>query len=70
MAFMSQLFVIDNKTKIEDVLAAEAKKVGAPISVAGFVRFQLGEGIEKKVDDFAAEVAAASGVAQKPEPVE
>jgi elongation factor Ts len=62
MAFLSQLFVIDNKTKIEDVVAAEAKKVGAPIQVAGFVRFQLGEGIEKKESDFAAEVAAASGV--------
>jgi elongation factor Ts len=69
MAFLSQLFVIDNKTKIEDVVAAEAKKVGAPISVPGFVRFQLGDGIEKKVDDFAAEVAAASGVGNKPEPV-
>jgi len=69
MAFLSQLFVMDNKTKVEDVVAAEAKKVGAPIAVAGFVRFQLGEGIEKKVDDFAAEVAAASGVAQKPETV-
>jgi elongation factor Ts len=62
MALLSQLFVMDNKTRIEDVLAAEAKKVGAPIAVAGFVRFQLGEGIEKKESDFAAEVAAASGV--------
>ena len=62
MAFLSQLFVIDNKTKIEDVVAAEAKNVGAPIQVAGFVRFQLGEGIEKAQSDFAAEVAAASGV--------
>jgi elongation factor Ts len=62
MALLSQLFVIDNKTRIEDVVAAEAKKVGAPIAVAGFVRFQLGEGIEKKESDFAAEVAAASGV--------
>ena len=70
MAFLSQLFVIDNKTKIEDVVAAEGKKVGAPIAVAGFVRFQLGEGIEKQQSDFAAEVAAASGVAQKAEPVE
>jgi elongation factor Ts len=70
MAFLSQLFVMDNKTKVEDVVAAEAKKVGAPIAVAGFVRFQLGEGIEKKESDFAAEVAAASGVAQKPETVE
>jgi elongation factor Ts len=62
MAFLSQLFVMDNKTKVEDVVAAEAKKVGAPIAVAGFVRFQLGEGIEKQTSDFAAEVAAASGV--------
>jgi elongation factor Ts len=62
MALLSQLFVIDNKTRIEDVVAAEAKKVGAPIAIAGFVRFQLGEGIEKKESDFAAEVAAASGV--------
>jgi elongation factor Ts len=69
MAFLSQLFVIDNKTKIEDVVAAEAKKVGAPIQVAGFVRFQLGEGIEKATSDFAAEVAAVSGVGQKAEPV-
>ncbi|HEX5184439.1 MAG TPA: translation elongation factor Ts [Allosphingosinicella sp.] len=62
MAFLSQLFVMDNKTKVEDVVMAEAKKAGAPIAVAGFVRFQLGEGIEKKESDFAAEVAAASGV--------
>jgi elongation factor Ts len=68
MALLSQLFVMDNKTRVEDVVAAEAKKVGAPIAVAGFVRFQLGEGIEKKESDFAAEVAAASGVG-KPEPV-
>ena len=69
MAFLSQLFVMDNKTKIEDVVAAEAKKVGAPVQVAGFVRFQLGEGIEKAASDFAAEVAAVSGVGQKAEPV-
>jgi elongation factor Ts len=69
MAFLSQLFVMDNKTKVEDVVAAEARKIGAPVAVAGFVRFQLGEGIEKKESDFAAEVAAASGVGNKPEPV-
>jgi elongation factor Ts len=69
MAFLSQLFVMDNKTKVEDVVGAHAKQVGAPIQVAGFVRFQLGEGIEKKESDFAAEVAAASGVGAKAEPV-
>jgi len=64
-ALLSQLFVIDNKTKVEDVVAAEAKRVGAPIALKSYVRFHLGEGIEKKESDFAAEVAAAAG---KPEP--
>jgi elongation factor Ts len=68
-ALLSQLFVMDNKTKVEDVIAAEAKAIGAPISLNAYVRFQLGEGIEKKESDFAAEVAAASGVGQKAEPV-
>ena len=62
-ALMSQLFVIDNKTKIEDVVAAEGKKAGADIAIKDYVRFQLGEGIEKKESDFAAEVAAAAGTA-------
>ncbi|HEV2079277.1 MAG TPA: translation elongation factor Ts [Allosphingosinicella sp.] len=60
-ALMSQLFVMDNKTKIEDVVNAEAKNAGAPIELKAYVRFQLGEGIEKKESDFAAEVAAAAG---------
>ena len=62
-ALMSQLFVIDNKTKIEDVVVAEAKKSGSAITLKDYVRFQLGEGIEKKQSDFAAEVAAAAGTA-------
>ncbi len=62
-ALMSQLFVIDNKTRIEDVVAAEAKKLGTDIALKDYVRFQLGEGIEKKESDFAAEVAAAAGTA-------
>jgi elongation factor Ts len=61
-ALMSQLFVMDNKTKIEDVVKAAGKDVGGDVSLKGYVRFQLGEGIEKKESDFAAEVAAASGV--------
>ncbi|MGZ8307629.1 MAG: translation elongation factor Ts [Allosphingosinicella sp.] len=68
-ALMSQLFVIDNKTKVEDVIAAEAKRTGSPISLNAYVRLQLGEGIEKKESVFAAEVAAASGVG-KPEPAD
>ena len=67
-SLVSQLFVIDNKTPVSDVVAAAGKDAGAPVELKGFVRFQLGEGIEKKQDDFAAEVAAAAGV-KKDEPV-
>ena len=67
-ALLSQLFVIDGKTPVSEVLASAGKDAGADIAVSAFVRFQLGEGIEKKQDDFAAEVAAAAG-AKKDEPV-
>jgi elongation factor Ts len=67
-ALTSQLFVMDNKTPVADVVASAAKDAGTGIQLIGFVRFQLGEGIEKKQEDFAAEVAAAAGSA-KPEPV-
>ena len=54
-----QVFVIDNETKISAVLENAGKELGSPISVAGFARFELGEGIEKKEEDFAAEVEVA-----------
>jgi elongation factor Ts len=60
-ALLTQLFVMDNKTPVAEVVAAAAKEAGAGIELKGFVRFQLGEGIEKKESDFAAEVAAAAG---------
>jgi len=60
---LGQVFVIDGKSKISDVLAKAGKDLGAPVSVPAFVRFQLGEGIEKQESDFAAEVAAAAGKA-------
>ena len=63
-ALVSQLFVMDGKTKISDVVAKAGKDAGAEIKLVDYVRFQLGEGIEKEASDFAAEVAAASGVAQ------
>ena len=66
---LSQLFVMDNKTPVAEVVAAAAKEAGAGIELTNFVRFQIGEGIEKQESDFAAEVAAASGVNKKPEPV-
>lgn len=59
---LNQLFVMDGKTKIADVVANAAKEAGSPITLKDYVRFQLGEGIEKAESDFAAEVAAAAGV--------
>jgi elongation factor Ts len=63
-ALVSQLLVMDGKTKISDVVANAAKAAGKSIELVDYVRFQLGEGIEKEASDFAAEVAAASGVKQ------
>ena len=51
-------FVIDGKTRVSQGRRRAAKEVGAPVRLAGFLRFALGEGIEKKSEDFAAEVAA------------
>ncbi len=62
VALLSQLFVMDNKTPVRDVVANAAKAAGTPIVLKDYVRFQLGEGIEKQTSDFAAEVAAAAGV--------
>jgi len=67
-ALLSQLFVMDNKTPVADVVSSAGKEAGSDIAITAFVRFQLGEGIEKKQDDFAAEVAAAAGT-NKAEPV-
>jgi len=67
-ALLTQLFVRDNKTPVAEVVSAAAKEAGTAIQLTGFVRFQLGEGIEKKQEDFAAEVAAAAGT-NKAEPV-
>lgn len=47
---------------MKDVVAKAEKDAGAPIKVTKFVRYSLGEGIEKEVTDFAAEVAATAGV--------
>ncbi|GAA4644140.1 translation elongation factor Ts [Pontixanthobacter gangjinensis] len=60
-ALLSQVFVMDNKTAIADVVANAGKDAGKEITLVDYVRFQLGEGIEKEESDFAAEVAAAVG---------
>ena len=62
VVLLNQTFVIDGESKIEKVIAGAAKEAGTDITLTGFVRLELGEGIEKKEDDFAAEVAAAAGV--------
>ena len=61
VCLLNQTYVIDGETKISDVLANAEKELGAPVSVGGFVLMVLGEGVEKKDEDFAAEVAAAAG---------
>lgn len=53
----NQTFIIDGETKVSAVIEAAAKEAGAPVKLAGYLRFELGEGVEKKADDFAAEVA-------------
>jgi elongation factor Ts len=54
---LEQAFVIDPESRVAAVVAAAAKDARAPIRLAGFVRFALGEGIERPPSDFAAEVA-------------
>jgi translation elongation factor Ts len=58
VVLLKQPFVMNPDQTIEDLLAETSKQTGSPVSVKGFVRFMLGEGVEKKVDDFAAEVAS------------
>jgi len=59
---LEQMYVHDGAKTVTQALGEAAAKAGAPIKIAGFVRMQLGEGIEKSGDDFAAEVAKAAGL--------
>ena len=59
VVLLEQVYVIDGESRVSKVIDAAAKEIGAPIKLAGFVRFALGEGIAKEQADFAAEVAAA-----------
>ena len=61
VCLLEQTYVIDGESKVGDAVKKAAKDVGAEVTVTGFRRFALGEGIEKKQEDFAAEVAAAVG---------
>ena len=61
IVLLEQVFVMDGKTRIKEVIENAAKEIGAPIVLKNFVRFELGEGIEQEEKDFAAEVAAVMG---------
>jgi elongation factor Ts len=61
VCLLDQTFVIDSERKLQKVLEDASKEAGKPVSVSAFGLFVLGEGIEKKKEDFAAEVAAAIG---------
>ncbi|GLQ57821.1 translation elongation factor Ts [Devosia nitrariae] len=61
VTLLAQTFVIDGETKVADAIKNAEKDVGAPIKLTKFVRYALGEGIEKQETDFAAEVAATAG---------
>ncbi|WP_293677549.1 translation elongation factor Ts [uncultured Phenylobacterium sp.] len=63
VVLLKQPFVMNPDQTIEQLVAETAKELGSPVTVKGFVRFALGEGVEKKSDDFAAEVASMTGKA-------
>lgn len=61
VVLMEQTYVIDGENKVSQVLENASKDVGGDVTLAGYVRFELGEGVEKEEGDFAAEVAAMAG---------
>jgi elongation factor Ts len=63
VVLLKQAFVMNPDQTVEQLIADQAKELGAPIKIVGFTRLALGEGVEKKVDDFAGEVAALTGQA-------
>jgi elongation factor Ts len=61
VVLLKQAFVINPDVTVAEALKLAEKDIGAPASITGYVRFALGEGIERETADFAAEVAAAAG---------
>jgi len=61
VCLLDQPFIFDDKKTVAQALKEAEGKVGAPIKVGGFVRFVLGEGVERPVGDFSGEVAALAG---------
>src|SRR5262249_61512470 len=62
VVLLEQVYVVDGESRVKAVVEKAAKEIGAPVKLAGFLRFALGEGIERKESDFAAEVAAQAGL--------
>ncbi len=60
-ALLDQTYVLDDKKTVAEAVASAAKELGGTAEIVDFIRLEVGEGIEKKVDDFAAEVAAQMG---------
>ena len=61
LTLLGQFYVMDDKKTVEQVIDEKSKELGGKIEIVKYVRFELGDGLEKKVDDFAAEVAAQIG---------
>ncbi len=61
VCLLEQGFIFDDKKSVAQAVKEAEGKVGAPIKVTGFVRFALGEGIDKPTGDFGGEVAALAG---------
>jgi elongation factor Ts len=61
VCLLDQPFIHDDKKSVAQAVNEAEGKVGGPIKVTGFVRFALGEGVEKQADDFSGEVAALAG---------
>ncbi len=61
VCLLEQAFIHDSAKSVAQAVKEAEGKIGAPVKITGFVRYALGEGIERQESDFAAEVAAASG---------
>lgn len=58
LTLLGQFYVMDDKKTVEQIITEKSKELGGKIEIVKYVRFELGEGLEKKNEDFAAEVAA------------
>lgn len=61
LTLLSQFYVMDDKKTVEQVIEEKSKELGDKIEITDYIRYEVGEGLEKKADDFAAEVAAQIG---------